>query len=520
MLRFAFCVLLFASIGLLNVHSIFSQDSAITSNSDTSSSDSVSNLQRIMLETRRSVRRSLEKPIQYMNDNYLIVIDPGHGGTKYVDKGHSAKLDTVEYYEHEMMWDYAVRLETRLREIGYTSVKKTKTGAADRSLSIYTRADVAKRLGKEAGKPVIFISLHWNHFEDRSISGTEIYIKEKRNRTSRKLAEFIQGKTRFIMGAHGMGQYTEGIIERDYKVLRELDTGVLIELGYASNPNDLQKMITLRDDITIAISDGIEAFSSYLWSLDTTVAKIPTEDQFNLSESRFASIKNVSYGWSWKTQNLHPWQRDHLENFDGFYAENTTEKRIYLTFDCGYENGNTSVILDVLKAHHVHACFFITGGYLKYNRDLVKRMIDEGHVIGNHSQYHRSMPLLKVAEIKEEILGLDRDLYDLFEIKTSYFRPPSGEYSARSLAVTHALGFKTIFWSYAYDDWDASIVRGKTFAYNKIIRNVRPGDIVLLHAVSKDNADAMPDIIESLRAQGYEFVSLDTFPFQSKDSRP
>ncbi len=466
-------------------------------------------IQRVFLETRRLIERRSQLPVKFINDGYIIVIDPGHGGTKYIDKGSTVTLDGVDYNENDVVWNYAVAIEQKLLAAGYESVKKTKNAAADSTLSIYNRADIANAIAKEAGKKIIFISLHWNNFEDQTIKGAEIYIKEQYNSRSRKLAEYIQGGLMQVMGAHGKGLETTGIVERDYKVLREVDTGALIELGFASNPNDLSKIIYRQGDVVRAIFEGLDAFATYLQSLDKNSADNGHDENKTKDERIFAALKNFPQDWSWRKADMTQLTKDLLKQYNGIYDYETNDKKIYLTFDCGYENGNTVKILDVLKADSVKACFFITGAYLKYNKELVERMIREGHVIGNHSQNHIGMPKLKVSEMKEEILALEREFYDLFERKMTYFRPPSGEYSVRSLAVSASLGYKNVFWSLAYDDWDVNIQRGKDFAYNKIMKGVYPGVILLLHAVSKDNADALDSIIKDLRKEGYQFKALD-----------
>jgi peptidoglycan-N-acetylmuramic acid deacetylase len=482
------------------------QDS-IKSDADTSAGA----IQSILLETRRTIRRDVQLPNKFINDNYVIVLDPGHGGTKYIDKGFSAKLDDIEYFEKDIAWEYAQLIQQKLTSSGYEGVQLTKPAANDSSLSIHTRAARARQFGIDVKKKVLFVSLHWNNFEDPSVHGTEIYIKEQHNYRSRKLAEFIRGTLGQIMQMHGYGENILGIIERDYKVLRELDTGVLIELGYASNQADLRKMLTQKEEIAGAIVQGIDAFAYYLQGLDQKNNK--TDDPAKAAEEwKLAQLPSIPFGWSWRKQDVNKDIQNLLNQYRAIYEDVRPGKNIYLTFDCGYENGYTPVILDVLKANNVKAAFFITGGYLKQSPEVVQRILEDGHIVGNHSVNHLSMPQLNVRDAKNEILGLERDFFDLFEKKMVYFRPPSGEFSRRALAVTASLGYRTVFWSLAYDDWDTNIQRGKEYAYNKIVKGARDGVIVLLHAVSKDNAEAMDSIIKELRKQGYEFKTLDDIP--------
>lgn len=484
------------------------QDTIIKKTDKIETDSTTGAIQRILLESRRTIRRSIQLPNKFINDNYVIVLDPGHGGTKYIDKGFSATLDGVEYFEKDVAWEYALLIKQKLISAGYEGIGMTKPAANDSSLSIHTRAARARKFGTDVNKKVLFVSLHWNNFEGRSVHGTEIYIKEAHNYRSRKLAEFIRGTLGQFMQMHGWGENVTGIIERDYKVLRELDTGVLIELGYASNESDLRKMLNQKDEIATTIVQGIDAFAYYLQTLDSKNQK-EDDPQKAAADWKLASLPSIPFGWSWRKKDISQPIKDLIRQYNAVYENEAPGKNIYLTFDCGYENGYTPKILDVLKANNVKAAFFITGGYLKQSPDIVERMIKDGHIVGNHSVNHLSMPQLSVRDAKEEILGLERDFYSLFEQKMIYFRPPSGEFSRRSLAVTASLGYKTIFWSFAYEDWDTNIQRGQEFAFNKIVNNVRDGVIVLMHAVSKDNTEAMDSIIRELRTRGFEFKTLD-----------
>lgn len=198
-----------------------------------------------------------------------------------------------------------------------------------------------------------------------------------------------------------------------------------------------------------------------------------------------------------------------LEKYESFYIGND-EKVLYLTFDEGYENGYTADILDVLKQKNVPAAFFITAPYFKNEKALIKRMIDEGHIVGNHSVHHPSMPELKsVDEIKDEVLTLEQDFYDEFGVRMKFFRAPRGEFSERTLAVTNDLGYTNVFWSFAYKDWEVNNQKGADYAKKAITGGVHNGCILLLHAVSRDNKDALASVIDTLRGEGYTFCSLE-----------
>lgn len=200
-----------------------------------------------------------------------------------------------------------------------------------------------------------------------------------------------------------------------------------------------------------------------------------------------------------------------LEENGGICLGNKEKKYIYLTFDEGYEAGYTSDILKALKENEVPATFFITGHYLNTQEELVKQMLEEGHLVGNHTVNHKSMPELTEEQVKKEVMDLHQALYEKFAYEMKYLRPPKGEYSEKSLKATNALGYKTVMWSFAYADWDESKQPSKEEAKEKILSNVHNGEIMLLHANSKTNTEVLPEIIKEIKNMGYEFKSLDSF---------
>ncbi len=221
-----------------------------------------------------------------------------------------------------------------------------------------------------------------------------------------------------------------------------------------------------------------------------------------------------SYGWGIKkVQNSEPEVpqaiRDMLKENGGFYMGDSMAKKLYLTFDEGYENGYTAEILDTLKEKKVQAAFFITGDYLTRSSELVKRMVDEGHIVGNHTEGHKNLPKLSDEEIAKEISSLSQRFYDNYGAAMKYMRPPEGEYSKRVLSVAENMGYKTVFWSFAYKDWLKDDIRGADYAVGQIMPYLHNGCIILLHAVSSDNAKALPIVIDKAREQGYEFGSID-----------
>lgn len=190
---------------------------------------------------------------------------------------------------------------------------------------------------------------------------------------------------------------------------------------------------------------------------------------------------------------------------------NSEDKYVYLTFDNGYEAGYTSQILDTLKQNNVKAVFFITGHYLNSQPELVERMIKEGHIVGNHTVNHYSLSDLSDDELKKEIQKLHTAVYDKFGYEMKYIRPPKGEFSQRTLALTKGLGYTTVMWSFAYDDWDENKQGREEYAKDKILSNIHNGCVILLHANSKDNCNVLNDVINQIKNMGYEFKTLDEF---------
>lgn len=232
------------------------------------------------------------------------------------------------------------------------------------------------------------------------------------------------------------------------------------------------------------------------------------------NSAQLESLDNRKQGWGQGKQvdeNNRPISCADFQNKYGkynavFIGDNT--KKIYLTFDEGYENGYTSKILDKLKEKKVPAVFFVTYDYAKRNPELVKRMIKEGHVVGNHSYHHPSMPGLSLSKASDEITKMHSYIKENFNYTMTLFRPPMGEFSERTLALTQSLKYKSVFWSFAYVDWNPNKQIGPEKAYAKVTGGLHNGAVYLLHAVSKDNAEIMGSFIEAAKKQGYEFAKM------------
>ena len=206
------------------------------------------------------------------------------------------------------------------------------------------------------------------------------------------------------------------------------------------------------------------------------------------------------------------------DTFDRFGAltldRKSTDNVLYLTFDCGYEYENlTGVILDTLKEKQVPAAFFCTRDHIVRQPDLIARMIREGHIVGNHSNTHPSFPGITRTQMKDEIETTENELRTNFGYCAKFFRFPAGEYSESALDLVQSLGYCSVFWSVAYDDWDVDNQHGKDYAVRTVTSRLHPGAVILLHAVSRDNAEGLGEIIDRARDEGYVFRPLSAYPF-------
>ena len=226
------------------------------------------------------------------------------------------------------------------------------------------------------------------------------------------------------------------------------------------------------------------------------------------------AITTGAWGLSFRQDNMPPSgpaSAQELARFNAAYLGNTEEKTIYLTFDAGYENGCTAQILDVLKDHNVPAAFFLVGNYMEKNADLVRRMVEEGHIVGNHTMHHRDMSQLTEKEAFTQELT---DLEALFTKITGkelpkYYRPPRGVYSEQNLQMAKDLGYKTVFWSLAYADWDNDNQPAEDAAIQRLLSRTHNGAVILLHSTSKTNALILDRLLTKWEEMGYRFETID-----------
>ena len=202
---------------------------------------------------------------------------------------------------------------------------------------------------------------------------------------------------------------------------------------------------------------------------------------------------------------------EELAQYNAFYAQDTDEKIMYLTFDCGYENGNTEMILDALKKHHVSATFFVVGTYIESEPELIKRMVDEGHTVGNHTWHHPDMSQIASMDSFRKELEDVESVYKEITGKemTKYYRPPQGKFSETNLQMAKELGYKTFFWSLAYVDWYDNDQPTKEEAFDKLLGRIHPGAVVLLHSTSATNAEILDELLGKWEEMGYQIRPLE-----------
>ena len=244
--------------------------------------------------------------------------------------------------------------------------------------------------------------------------------------------------------------------------------------------------------------------------IGSSVGKIVSH---NTARQTAASAQSSNWGLSFQKEGKRPVGNatiEELSRYNAFYAENTEEKKIYLTFDAGYENGNTPAILDALKKHEAPATFFVVGNFISGNQELIKRMEAEGHIVGNHTMTHPDMSKISTQESFQKELSGVKDIYKEITGKemTKFYRPPQGIYSTLNLSMAKEMGYHTFFWSLAYVDWYQDNQPDPQEAIEKLTRRIHPGAIVLLHSTSSTNAQILDELLNKWEDMGYSFHSL------------
>ncbi len=238
---------------------------------------------------------------------------------------------------------------------------------------------------------------------------------------------------------------------------------------------------------------------------------------FNTGKDDYASYALPASAWGLSFQSDYTVpvpniSAEELSNYNAYFYNPNADKKIYLTFDCGYENGNTQSILDTLKKHDATATFFVVGPYINENTSLLLRMVNEGHAVGNHTYSHPDVSEMPIEELSEELKKLEDAFFNATGSELDkYFRPPEGKLSDESLQNAKDLGYSTIFWSLAYKDWLQDAQPTKQEAFSKILPRLHDGAILLLHNTSATNAQILDELLSEIKQMGYNFGSLSDF---------
>lgn len=245
----------------------------------------------------------------------------------------------------------------------------------------------------------------------------------------------------------------------------------------------------------------------------SSTLRLSNTDQQKYQETSGETVQGIERWWLKRNENHQtPEVSDYIDlsKYDAYYVNpKCKKKKIFLIFDCGYENGFTPKILDVLKKQKIVAAFFVTKPFIREGRELVRRMKKEGHIVGNHTVHHKSMPTLSDRDNKQEIIDCAEYCKEATGYEMDHFiRPPMGEYNEKTLKLTKSMGYKTIFWSMAYVDFDVNKQPGKQYVVEHFKKYTHNGAIPLMHNVSQSNAEALDEVITNLKKEGYQFESL------------
>lgn len=300
-----------------------------------------------------------------------------------------------------------------------------------------------------------------------------------------------------------------GCITKDGVIKENIENQITAEKA----PKYIYEQIYLPQQLTVP--DIVVPIPTLL----PTPTKLPSSTQLSSTIERldFSSIDGLDSTrkeWGIKlmgndTPIITQEQKSLLEKYNAYFIGDTSQKKVYLLFSAGFEGGYTGKILDTLKKHNVKAMFFLVGDYVELEPALVKRMLDEGHVIGNHSFRHSYLSDINNDKLEYEILEYDKYFREKYNISFKYFMPPSGVYSEKVLAAAKQLGYTTLFWSFAYVDFDVNKQLGPDNTYNLIMKNLHNGAFLFLHTVSRDNAEALDKIIIDIKAKNFEIGLVD-----------
>lgn len=442
-------------------------------------------------------------------DGLLVCIDPGHGGKDdgTDSRGRAEKDDTLKL---------AKALSAYLKE---KKINVILTREDDTYLTLNQRTDFANE-----NKADYLISLHRNKGDG---AGVETWIHSKAGGETKELADSIMAglESAGIQRNRGVKKGTKDGENHNYHInVYAQMPACIVELGFVNNASDNRLFDEKIDAYAAAIGDAIMKTYENNGGKDAAKPKEESSEepdtQKSFTNTQIAdveSLDNTSLDWGQGTntddKNRPVGSISYQEKYGKYQALFIGEEssKIYLTIDEGYEYGYTESMLNTLKEKGVKAVFFVTEPYAKQEPELVKRMIAEGHAVGNHSVTHPAsgLPSQSMEEQKQEVMGNHRYILDHFGYTMHLFRYPAGKFSEQSLAVINNCDYKSVFWSFAYLDYDVNNQPEKAASLQKLIDRLHPGGIYLLHGESKTNAELMGEFIDQARAKGYEFALLE-----------
>ncbi|MCL1807073.1 MAG: N-acetylmuramoyl-L-alanine amidase [Oscillospiraceae bacterium] len=417
----------------------------------------------------------------------LVAVDAGHGGAD----GGAGPVDGV--CEKTINLDIALRLRDILESSG---IRVLMIRDDDETVNKERRAEMANEAGAD-----IFVSIHQNA-DDSGAQGVETWVDEN-DPEGRILAQLIQTAVAEATGARDRGLWTSGKLV----VLRETAMpSCLVETGFITGHEELELLKTAeyRETIARGIAEGIHR---YLY---------PDQPPLffeNLPPKAPDLIEPYGWGLRFHENGRSPsgnLSSEELAQYNAAFMGDPAEKKLYLTFDAGYEDGHMASILDTLARHDVPAAFFLVGHYIRTNPELTRRMVEDDHIVANHTMSHPDMTALtEIEDYRAELSGLE----DLYKETTGqelsrYLRPPEGKYSEHSLKQADYLGYKTVFWSLAYVDWEKNQPT-KQQAFDKLLPRTHPGAVILLHSTSRTNEEILDELLTRWKDEGYTFGTLD-----------
>lgn len=444
-----------------------------------------------------------------------VCIDPGHGG---MDPG----CDYNGRLESDDNWKLALALKTELEAAGIDVVMTREDN--NTKVFLKDRVKIANASGAD-----YFISLHRNKGDGY---GVETWMTANSGQATEELTNNVHNAivSANVQRDRGVKVGTETGEGSDYYVLGNTTMpACLIEFGFINNEEDNRLYDVNLEAYAKAITQAVQSTYQKLGDtddlpaedIDSTEEGVPGNDELHGKRLTYPTIDNVSalsteiLNWG-QGSNVDEYNRptdtlgynEKYKNYTADFVIPTTEKKIYLTLDEGYEYGCTPTILSTLKEKNVKAVFFVTKPYVESQPDYIRQMINDGHIVGNHSVTHPSagIPSLSVENQTQEVMGLHDYIKQNYDYDMYLFRFPAGKFSEQSLAVLNNCGYRSVFWSFAYLDYDVENQPDEQESLQKMLDKLHPGAIYLLHAESWTNTNVLGQFIDKAREAGYEFA--------------